>query len=44
MAGVRRVVPMVFGWEHLALRHSTPLVEQPLAHELMREPGPRLPL
>ena len=42
MAGVRRVVPMVFGWEHLALRYSRPLVEQPMADELMREPVPGL--
>ena len=35
MAGVRRVVPMIFGWEHLALRYSMPLVEELLADELM---------
>ena len=42
MAGVRRVVPMIFGWEHLALRYSRPLIEEPLADELMREPVPGL--
>ena len=33
---------MIFGWEHLALRYSRPLVEEPLADELMREPVPGL--
>ena len=33
---------MIFGWEHLALRYSRPLVEEPTAGELMREPVPGL--
>lgn len=42
MAGVRRVVPLVYGWEHLALRFSMPLVDEPRASLLMREPVPGL--
>ena len=40
--GVRRVVPMVFGWEHIPLWISMPLVEDSRRETMMREPGPGL--
>lgn len=41
-SGVRRVVPMVLGWEHLPLRVSMPLVEAARADLILREPVPGL--
>ena len=33
---------MIFGWEHLALRYSRPLIDEPSASRIMREPVPGL--
>jgi glyoxylase-like metal-dependent hydrolase (beta-lactamase superfamily II) len=40
--GVRRVVPMILGFEHLALRVSMPLAEQSRLDTKLREPVPGL--
>ena len=40
--GVRRVVPMVFGWEHCSLTLSLPLVEQARRLDRYRAPVPGL--
>lgn len=40
--GVRRVVPMVLGWEHIPRSISMPLLDDGRAEEVMREPVPGL--
>jgi N-acyl homoserine lactone hydrolase len=40
--GVRRVVPLVLGWEHIARSISMPLLDDGRAHEILREPVPGL--
>jgi glyoxylase-like metal-dependent hydrolase (beta-lactamase superfamily II) len=40
--GVRRVVPMVLGWEHLPLWVSMPLAEESRRDTILREPVPGL--
>jgi N-acyl homoserine lactone hydrolase len=40
--GVRRVVPMVLGWEHLPLWISMPLAEHDRRDTILREPVPGL--
>src|SRR5262249_62074058 len=40
--GVRRILPLTFGWEHLPRRTSMPLVPEAEGRVFLREPVPGL--
>ena len=40
--GVRRVLPLTFGWEHIPRRTSMPLVSEAEGRVFLREPVPGL--